>query len=195
MIHKMTQLSEFADGADYRSAPYFRQWFKAGKKRVFVQVFDITFGYELVSVSDLYKNLFSSYFFWPMYAYHRLIKMCDTDASGVIYFSHVPQIALESFEDFFQSQKVHLGTFLREGDFLLPIVHTEANYMGPIFLGDQVMVSLSLKSLGETSFTLATSFHKEQLVASCEIVHVVQSKKTKKSISIPDNLKKLIELI
>ncbi|MCK4934675.1 MAG: acyl-CoA thioesterase [Simkaniaceae bacterium] len=119
--------------------------------------------------------------------------MQDTDASGALYFTNQLQIALEAFETYLTLKQFSLSHLITNGDFLLPIVHSEANYFSPLFLGDHVMVALKVGEIGDSSFTLNFDFIKEDvLVGTVQIIHVSVSRKTKKSISIPNSLIKII---
>ena len=117
--------------------------------------------------------------------------MRDTDATGVLYFANQLQIALEAFEAYLEKQNFSVGEIIRKGDFLLPIVHTEADFFAPIFLGDELDVELVVGKVGTTSLTVNTTFFKDkERVGTASIVHVTV--KDNKAITIPkivlDNL-------
>ena len=108
----------------------------------------------------------------------------DTDATGALYFANQLQIAEEAFEAFLEKRQISVGKMIRQGDFSLPIVHAEADFFAPIFLGDQLEVELVIRNVGTTSLTVATTFFKDkERVGSVVIVHVAV--KDNKKISIP----------
>jgi 1,4-dihydroxy-2-naphthoyl-CoA hydrolase len=125
-----------------------------------------------------------------MFTYRRQIFIADTDATGVIYFAKLPQIALEAFEVFVGEAGIHLGEMLEKEGFLLPIVHTSANYTAAVRLGDVVEAHLSLAQEGTSSFRLRTTF--TPAIGDVEIVHVVLSKETGASMPIPPKLHALL---
>jgi len=121
-----------------------------------------------------------------MFSYTKTIFLRDTDATGVLYFSEQLKFCQEAFEVYL-SKKFTLLQMLREHDFLLPIVHAEADYALPLRVGDEVEIQLSLKELGTSSFSLGFNILKAgQEAGNAKIVHVALSKKTGKSIPIPE---------
>ncbi|MCH9630613.1 MAG: 1,4-dihydroxy-2-naphthoyl-CoA hydrolase [Chlamydiia bacterium] len=126
-----------------------------------------------------------------MFQYRRLVKMADTDASGVIYFANVQIIALEAFEEYLSRYGFDLGVEIEKGDFLFPIVHTEADYLSPVTVGDEVNVNLSLEKVGNSSFTMKYEIHSmknDMTLATVKMTHVAMCKETKKSMRVPQEL-------
>jgi len=126
------------------------------------------------------------------FKYKRVIRVQDTDATGVLYFANQLQIGLEAFEEFLLQEGFSLGAMVNQGKFLLPIVHAEADFMAPLIIGDVIEATLAFK-MGTTSFTHASDILKDgERVGTVSIVHVVYSPKTKSSIPIPPELKEKI---
>ena len=126
-----------------------------------------------------------------MFTYQRIVRMRDTDATGVLYFANQLQIALEAFEAYLEKHHFSVGEMVRKGDFLLPIVHAESDFFAPIFLGDELDVELVVGKVGTTSFTVNTTFFKDkERVGTASLVHVTV--KNNKAITVPkiisDNL-------
>lgn len=121
-----------------------------------------------------------------MFRYTKTIFLKDTDATGVLYFSEQLKFCQEVFEAFL-SKKLTLHQMLREHDFLLPIVHAETDYALPLRVGDEVEIQLSLGEVGSSSLSLEFKIMKgAQEAGRAKIVHVAISKKTGKSIPIPE---------
>ncbi len=130
-----------------------------------------------------------------MFRHVRMIQLRDTDATGVLYFADQFKIALETLEFFLKKSGTSLGIIIDKENFLLPIVHAESDYLAPLRVGDEVEITLSVKKIGTSSFTLHYAFHdkeKQIPVGSVSIVHVTVSKETKKSIPIPQLLADLL---
>ena len=109
------------------------------------------------------------------------IRLRDTDATGVLYFTEQMRMALEVLEERFSLKKM-----MEHENFLLPIVHAEADYFSPLTVGDEVEITPSVKNIGTTSFTLNYQFWKENKeVGQVTLVHVAISKIGKSSIPIP----------
>lgn len=131
-----------------------------------------------------------------MYEYKRVVRMADTDATGVIYFANVQKIAVEAFEDFLHKNGYSLDEMIREGDFLVPIVHTEADYLSAMRVGDELNVQMSIAHIGNSSFSVKCnifSLRTDLVVATVAVTHVVMCKITKVSIPIPEELVILFE--
>ena len=128
-----------------------------------------------------------------MFIYRRTIRVQDTDATGVLYFSNQLQIALEAFEEFLLTQGFSFGEMVRKNQFLLPIVHTEGDFFSPLTIGDQIEVHLSFSKIGTTSITHTSDLYKHgSKVGTASIVHVVYCPNKGEAIPIPQKLKTLI---
>lgn len=112
----------------------------------------------------------------------RKISLRDTDATGVVYFTELLRMAQESTSDLFSVRKM-----IEKEDFLMPVVHVEADYFFPLRVGDEVKIVLKVEKVGTSSFTLRFSFlgSKKKVMAEVSIVHVAILKKTGASIPIP----------
>jgi 1,4-dihydroxy-2-naphthoyl-CoA hydrolase len=130
-----------------------------------------------------------------MYKYLRMIQLRDTDATGVLYFADQFKIALEALEFFLKERGFPLKTIIEKENFLLPIVHAEADYSAPLSVGDEIEITLSLGPVGTSSFTLnydLFNIQKKEKAGKVSIVHVTISKETKKGVPIPPVLKKIL---
>jgi 1,4-dihydroxy-2-naphthoyl-CoA hydrolase len=122
--------------------------------------------------------------------------MADTDASGVIYFASVQKIALEAFEDFLLSSGFELAKMMLSGPLLMPIVHVEADYLAPVYVGEMLRVEMKLAKTGVTSFVIKYNIFSSEhdlVVATLAITHVVIAKDSKKSVPIPQELLSMLE--
>ena len=129
-----------------------------------------------------------------MFSYHRVIRVKDTDITGFIYFANQLQIALEAFEELLRVSSYSLKEMISGSDYLLPIVHTEADFFSPISVGDEIQVKLKFNKIGSTSFSYLAELNKGSIeVGRVTIVHVVYSKSEKKSVPIPNELMNILE--
>ena len=123
-----------------------------------------------------------------MFSHKHIICMKDTDATGHLYFLNQIQIAMESFEAFLRTQNFSIASMVKERKFLLPIVHTEADFLSPLKLGDEIEIKLHI-NLGTKSFACESEFFlKGGKVGKVSIVHAVVSSETGKSIVTPEEL-------
>ena len=114
------------------------------------------------------------------------VRLRDTDATGVLYFTEQLRMALDALDDHFPLQNI-----LKSNDLLLPIVHVEADYFSPLRVGDEVEISLNIEKIGTTSFSIGYLFLDpltKKKVGFVKIVHVVTSRKEGTPLPIPGNI-------
>lgn len=128
------------------------------------------------------------------FVYKLTIRLRETDATGVLYFADQFKLALEVFEAFLTASGYSLKAILADSKFLTPIVHAESDYFAPLTVGDAVEVQCTVSHVGSSSFTCSYEFFnlQEELVGKTSLVHVAVSKETKKSIPIPEELRKCL---
>lgn len=124
-----------------------------------------------------------------MYCFCRNILLRETDATGILYYSSLLELVTEGVERYFLSRGISLKRMIEEEEYTLPIVHVEADYFLPLFVGDEVEVQIELDHVGTSSFTLKGAVLKGGAQAgSVKIVHVAVSNQSKKSLPIPEEL-------
>ncbi len=130
-----------------------------------------------------------------MFIYHTRIRLIDTDATGVLYFSQQFNFAMEAFEAFLQNRGFSWKK-LMGSDFFLPVVHAEADYSAPLMVGDELEISLIVEKVGTSSITLQYILRdlvKKIEVGKVKIVHVAVGKKTRASTPLPDALRDILQ--
>ena len=132
-----------------------------------------------------------------MYTYQTKIKLHDTDAAGLLFFSHQFEIMHDAYESLLETIGFSFAELIRNKDFFLPIVHAEADYEQPLFVGDVIEVQVTVEKIGTTSFIFAYKLlnAKNQLVGTGRTVHVTMDKKTHKKITLPPLMREKIEQI
>lgn len=132
-----------------------------------------------------------------MYIYQHKIKLHETDAAGILFFSRQFQIIHDAYEVVLEKIGFGFPELLNNQSFFLPIVHAESDYKKPVYVGDLLEIEVRVKTLGKTSFSFeyAISNHKKELVGTAVTVHVTIDKKTKAKIAIPDLMREKIEVL
>ena len=125
------------------------------------------------------------------YRHQITIPFQDIDAAGIVFFAHLFRYAHEAYERFMAHIGHSLVDVLEQGDYLLPLVHAEADYKAPLRLGQSITIELKVKSLGAGAFTLYFRFlsNDDQVLATAETGHVVVDKENGKPAVIPDALR------
>ena len=130
-----------------------------------------------------------------MYTYQTKIKLHETDAAGLLFFSNQFKIVHDAYESLLEKIGFGFADLIRIKDFFLPIVHSEADYKAPLFVGDVIEIHVTVTNVGKTSFTFAYKLFNaaQQLVGTAETVHVTMNKATSKKIPLPADLRAKIE--
>ncbi len=126
-----------------------------------------------------------------MFTYHTTIRLHDTDAAGILFFSNQFKMAHDAFEAFLESINYPISCFLQDCNFSLPIVHAESDYLAPLNLGDSISIAVKVEKIGETSFTLCYNiFNKEKkLMGKVTTVHVSVDRNSGGKIRLPKDFK------
>ena len=116
------------------------------------------------------------------------VAFSETDPGGILFFAEFFKIAHITYERFLDSLGLERNYFL-DDEFILPIVHSRADYLSPVSFGDELTCELSVGNIGETSFELKYDLKNKGNVASKVVTkHVAVKKKKFKKSSIPNDL-------
>lgn len=124
-----------------------------------------------------------------MYISKNTVRMHDTDMAGILYFAKQYRFAHDAWEELLEAEGVVLRDLFANSPFLFVIVHSEADYYQPLMLGDHVEVSVTVESIGNTSFTVLYSIAiagTENVMGVAKTVHVCVDAKSRQKITIPD---------
>lgn len=123
--------------------------------------------------------------------YQFKVALHDTDAAGVLFFSHLFRHAHDAYEAFMDEIGCPLEELLVRRDYLLPLVHAEADYLQPIRHGNLVSVRLSLLRIGRSSFSLGYEFigRDGQTLAKAATAHVAINADNHSKIPLPAALR------
>jgi 1,4-dihydroxy-2-naphthoyl-CoA hydrolase len=130
-----------------------------------------------------------------MYTYQTKIKLHETDAAGLLFFSNQFKIIHDAYESLLETIGFGFAHLIRCKDFFLPIVHSQADYKAPVFVGDLIEIQITVANIGQTSFTFAYKLFDaaQKLVGTAETVHVTMDKATRSKIPLPKDLRSKIE--
>ncbi len=129
-----------------------------------------------------------------MFEFETAIRMYHTDAAGVIFFSRLFDLAHDCYEAFLDS-RLPLASIVAGGDYLVPVVHTRADYRKPMMLGDRFTVRMTMSKLGNRSFELSYVFVDKEGAAAAEVhtTHVTVDASTRTATAIPDSVRRVLE--
>ena len=130
-----------------------------------------------------------------MYTYQTKIKLHETDAAGLLFFSNQFKIIHDAYESLLETIGFGFAELIREKDFFLPIIHCESDFKSPLFVGDLIEIQVAVEKIGKTSFIFAYKLldTSQKLVGTAQTVHVTMDKATRKKIPIPSGLRSKID--
>jgi len=97
----------------------------------------------------------------------RTVRFGETDAAGVVHFLELFRWCHEAWEESLEKYGIVLQEIfpttqinLSQLDVALPVVHCEANYFQPLYVGDIINIELNPEKINESSFVLRFKFKK-----------------------------------
>ncbi len=129
-----------------------------------------------------------------MFKYQTTIKLHETDAAGLLFFSQQFKLIHDAYEELLESRGIGFPTMLKKRKYFLPIVHAESDYTKPLFVGDRLTIEVTVGPIGRTSFSFLYHLlkNKNTLVGTAKTVHVTILKKTGKKIPLPKEILKVL---
>ena len=110
----------------------------------------------------------------------RTVRFGETDAAGVVHFLELLRWCHETWEaslekhgvvlqEIFPTTQIHVSQL----DVALPVVHCEANYFQPLYVGDTINIELNPEKINDSSFVLRFKFKKNgEKIGMANIKHV-----------------------
>jgi len=110
----------------------------------------------------------------------RTVRFGETDAAGVVYFLELFRWCHETWEESLEKYGIVLQEIfpttqidISQLDVALPVVHCEANYFQPLYVGDIINIELYPEKINESSFVLRFKFKKNgEKIGTTNIKHV-----------------------
>jgi 1,4-dihydroxy-2-naphthoyl-CoA hydrolase len=117
-------------------------------------------------------------------------SLYDIDAAGVMFFAHYFRHAHDVYEAFMAGIDQGLPELIRQQR-LLPLVHSEADFLRPVRHGDQLLVELQLERIGNSSFTVRYRFINaaDEEVARLKSTHVLLNPEGGSPMNLPEALR------
>ena len=124
------------------------------------------------------------------FVYERVVRFAEVDAAQVMYFSRVYEIAHEAYEELMTAAGHSPGAVFSEGEWGMPLVHTEADYRQPWRLSERIWVRAALKSASERSVEIEYCFVDEEGTERTRVGmrHAFVSLETFRSCVAPEGL-------
>src|SRR5690349_10521785 len=109
-----------------------------------------------------------------MFIYKTQIRLHDTDAAGLLFFANQFVLVHDAYEKLLQKLGFSFEAMLKKRGYFLPIVHAECDYKKPLFVGDEITISVAVSHIGTSSFTFVYEIRNKQktLVGTAKTIHV-----------------------
>jgi len=129
-----------------------------------------------------------------MFCYQTRVKFADLDLAGTVFFANHLKLAHETYEAMFKAGGLSISDIIQGGDFLLPIVHAEADYKRLVKPDELLTIEIEVAGASKCSFTLSYQIKKEtgDVASVVKTVHASINSKTHKVIPIPDQIKTIL---
>ena len=88
------------------------------------------------------------------FAFTTPVRFQDVDVAGVLFFGRIYDYLHLAYEEFWVSAGVDRAYFFAGAPWVVPIVHSEADYKAPIRHGDTIRVGIDVVKVGKASFEL-----------------------------------------
>lgn len=124
---------------------------------------------------------------------HNKVRMHDTDMAGILYFARQYRFAHDALEEFMEHHGYSFDQMFHNDGFVFVIVHSEADYLASLSVGDKLTIQLSIERIGQTSFTIFYEILRDkQVVGTVKTVHVCLDNKTRTKIAIPEKFRQVL---
>ena len=129
-----------------------------------------------------------------MFTYQTRVKLHDTDAAGLLFYSSIFNIIHDAYEAFMDSHDLNIGKILKEKIYMLPIVRAEADYKLKQTVGDEMTIILTCEKVGKSSFTINYKIlnSENEIACTAKTVNVVLEYNTKEITAIPQKLREAL---
>ena len=122
----------------------------------------------------------------------RTVRFGETDAAGVVHFHELFRWCHETWEECLESYGIVLQEIfpttqinISQLDVALPVVHCEANYFQPLYVGDTINIELYPEKINDSSFLLRFKFKKNgEQIGTTNIKHVSINRITRKKCEL-----------
>jgi YbgC/YbaW family acyl-CoA thioester hydrolase len=123
-----------------------------------------------------------------------VVRFQDVDAAGVVFFARLFDYAHAAYEGLLESAGLPLPEVLKTRAWAAPLRHAEADYLVPLFFGDQLSVHVALAHVEETEICLGFRVEKADgvVAAVLQTVHTFLDVETKRRRAVPAELVELL---
>ena len=128
--------------------------------------------------------------------FKRTVRFGETDAAGVVHFLELFRWCHEAWEESLEKygivlQEIFPTTQINTSqlDVALPVVHCEANYFQPLYVGDSINTDLYPEKINDSTFIIRFKFTKNgEQIGLTNIKHVSINSITRERCSLSNQI-------
>jgi 1,4-dihydroxy-2-naphthoyl-CoA hydrolase len=125
-----------------------------------------------------------------MFTHVRLVYLADTDAAGVVYFNRLLEICHETYETWLMDRGLSLQTLIQQGQFAIPLIHAEIDFLAPTYCGDRLEISLKIEQVSDQRFTCDYQMQRQfpeptVLIARAQTQHLCIALPSRQKCALP----------
>ncbi len=118
------------------------------------------------------------------------IHFSQVDAAGILFFGRFFGLASDVFEGWLKELGYEWDFWFKNPDWVAPLRHVEADYLRPLWGGQEYDVECTISEVGESSLKLRFEFKQgNQVHAEVRLVHVFASLQRGTKIPIPEAIR------
>lgn len=120
----------------------------------------------------------------------KKVTFREADPAKIMFFGNIYGFAHDAFEEFIVAAGFTWNEWFQTTEFMIPIRHSEANFLMPFQPGNTYSVYVNVEKIGNSSFQMKYEFCNDKTIHSVvKMTHVVLDQKTKAKIEIPNSIK------
>lgn len=124
----------------------------------------------------------------------KTLTFREADPAKIMFFGNIFGIAHDAFEEFILEAGYSWKEYFHDPLHMIPIRHTESDFLAPFFPGETYDIAVTVASFGESSFKMKYVFTQgSKTHAVVKMVHSVLDQKTHKKVAIPATMKNRLE--
>jgi 1,4-dihydroxy-2-naphthoyl-CoA hydrolase len=130
-----------------------------------------------------------------LYTERRLVRFQDVDAASTIFFPRVLEYFADAYLGLLTAAGLDVPRMLRERIAAAPLRHAEADFLEPLFFGDEVEVEIVMAKLGRSSVSFGHRLKNAagRAAAVGYTTHVFVDGKSFQPIELPKELAAYLE--
>lgn len=115
------------------------------------------------------------------------ISFDQADPAGIMFFGEIYRCAHRAFEQFVLQAGFTWSEYFRTPDWLIPLRHSQADYLAPLLPGQTYQVTIYLTRLSQGTLQVQYDFTQgSKLHAQVQTVHTYLNARTKEKTAMPD---------